>query len=56
MFSPHASYESRRNGFELVLEHPSLPAFVEQMEIVLNFFTGYYDQGLYCDDLRLIGL
>ncbi len=28
----------------------------EQMEIFLNFFTGYYDQGLYCDNARLIGL
>jgi hypothetical protein len=29
---------------------------VEQVEICLNFFTGYYDQGLYYDNARLIGL
>ena len=33
-----------------------MPAYDEQIDIVLNFFTGYYDQGLYFDNLRFIGL
>ncbi len=36
--------------------HTLMPSYVEQIDIVLSFFTGYYDQGLYFDNTRLIGL
>ncbi len=27
-----------------------------QVEILLNFVTGYHDEGMYCDNIKMIGL
>ena len=27
-----------------------------QLEIVVSFFTGYYEEGVYHDDLHMIGM
>ncbi len=29
--------------------------FVFKVEILVNFFTGYYEDGLYCDELKSVG-